>query len=130
MTSSTGRDVESPPAGSPATFDWRAIEASPAFRELVQRKRRFIVPAAIVSGAIFGTYLLLAAFASGFMGTRVAGLPVGWLLAVGQVVMTWVVTWLYLRKADREWEPWVRQAADEAAAALDRDNARFAKRQT
>ena len=68
MTSSTGRDVESPPADSPATFDWRAIESSSAFRELVQRKRRFIVPAAIVSGAIFGAYLLLAAFASGLHG--------------------------------------------------------------
>jgi len=102
-----------------AEFDWRAIERSPEFRELVRLKRRFIVPAAMVFLGSMLLYLLLAAFADGFMGSQIVdGLPVGWALAAFQVFMTWAVTWLYLRKADREWEPLERRAAERAAEVV------------
>ena len=32
--------------------------------------------------------------------------------------MTWGLTWLYLRKADREWEPLERRAAERATAVV------------
>jgi uncharacterized membrane protein (DUF485 family) len=99
-----------------AAHDWRAIEALPEFRELVARKRRFIVPAAIVSLGCFLVYLMLAAFATDLMGSRVAGVSVAWLLAVSQVLLCWAVTWLYLRKSDREWDPLERRVVERAAA--------------
>src|SRR5688500_13381118 len=84
---------------SAASPDWMAIERSDEFRELVRRRRAFIVPASVVFFSVFLTYLMLAAFAEGFMGSEVVdGLPVAWLLAASQVFMTWVITWLYLRK--------------------------------
>ncbi|HWT23265.1 MAG TPA: DUF485 domain-containing protein [Solirubrobacteraceae bacterium] len=123
MSSPTARadQASASATGSPGTaFDWRGIESSPEFRELVASKRRFIVPAAVAVFAIFLGYLLLATFAEGFMGSEIVdGLPVAWALAVSQVVMTWVVTWLYLRKADREWEPLERRAAERAAATVE-----------
>jgi uncharacterized membrane protein (DUF485 family) len=85
----------------------------------VRRRRAFIVPASVVFFSVFLTYLMLAAFAEGFMGSEVVdGLPVAWLLAASQVFMTWVITWLYLRKADREWEPLERRAAARAEEAV------------
>ena len=100
-------------------FDWKAIEGSDEFQELVRRRRAFIVPAAAVSGSVFLAYLLLAAFAEDFMASQpIDGLPLAWLLAACMVVMTWAVTWLYLRKADREWEPLERRAAERAEAAV------------
>ena len=76
----------------------------------MRRRRAFIVPAAAGSGSVFLAYLLLAAFAEGFMASQpIDGLPLAWLLAACMVVMTWAVTWLYLRKADREWEPLERR---------------------
>jgi uncharacterized membrane protein (DUF485 family) len=95
------------------------VERSPEFRELVQRRRAFMIPAAAVFFTCFLAYLLLAALAEDFMGSQVVdGLPVAWLLAACQVVMTWIITWLYLRKADREWEPLERRAAELAAAKV------------
>ena len=102
-----------------AEHDWRAIERSPEFRELVERKRRFTVPAAIAFFAWMVLFLLLMAFAEDFMGTQIVdGFPVAWLMAASQVFMTWGLTWLYLRKADREWEPLERRAAERATAVV------------
>jgi uncharacterized membrane protein (DUF485 family) len=95
--------------------DWRAVAHSDEFPELVRSKRAFIVPASAVFFSVFLAYLLLAAFAEDFMGSEIVdGLPVAWFLAGCQVVMTWIVTWLYLRKADREWDPLERRAAERA----------------
>jgi uncharacterized membrane protein (DUF485 family) len=100
-------------------FDWRAIERSPEFRELVQSRRRFTVPAAIVFLSWMLLFLLLMAFAEDFMGTQIVdGLPLAWVFAASQVFMTWALTWLYLRKADREWEPLERRAAERATAVV------------
>jgi uncharacterized membrane protein (DUF485 family) len=98
--------------------DWVAIERSPEFRELVGRRRRFIVRASVFFLAFFLTYLLLTAFAQDFMSTEIAGMPLAFILAVAQVLMTWVVTWLYLRVADRELEPLEHRAAKAAASRL------------
>lgn len=96
-------------------IDWSAIEDSPEFQELVRRRRAFLVPATIAFLGVFLTYLVLAAFAPGVMGTQIAdGLPLAWLAAMAQVLLTWIVAWAYLRHADRVLEPLERRAADAA----------------
>ena len=100
--------------------DWQAIEASPEFQELVKARRSFLVPATIVFlvGAI--GFLLLAAFAHGLMGKQVlGGIPFAWLGALTQVLLTWVLTWAYLRKADSTFEPLERRAAETATRAIE-----------
>jgi uncharacterized membrane protein (DUF485 family) len=64
---------------------------------------------------IFTTYLLMAALAPETMGERVLGVTFGFLFSLVQVVMTWLVTWLYLRKADRVFEPFEQKAAQAPA---------------
>jgi uncharacterized membrane protein (DUF485 family) len=123
---SSSSDLAPGPARGAATYDWRAIEATPEFRELVARKRRFVVPAAVLSLGCFFVYLMLAAFATGLMGSRIGGVSVAWLLAVSQVLLCWAVTWLYLRKSDREWDP-LEQRIVEQAAADHGDGARFVR---
>ena len=93
-------------------YDWLAIERSPEFEELTHTRKRFLVPATIVFliGAL--GYLLLAAFAPGVMGWEpFDGLPFAWLAAIGMVLLTWVLTFAYLRKADRVFEPLEQRAA-------------------
>jgi uncharacterized membrane protein (DUF485 family) len=105
-------------SGRVSDHDWKAIEGAPEFHELVQSKRRFVVPAALVALAVFLTYLLLAAYARDFMATRIlGGIPVSWALASLQVLLTWGVTWLYLRKADSEWDELEHRATARAIAA-------------
>jgi uncharacterized membrane protein (DUF485 family) len=96
-------------------IDWRAIEESPEFRELVRRRRAFVAPATTAFLGVFLTYLVLISFAPGVMGTQITdGLPIAWLAAMAQVFMTWIVAWAYLRHADRVLEPLERRAAEAA----------------
>jgi uncharacterized membrane protein (DUF485 family) len=102
-------------SGQPArgqSLDWLAIERSPEFQELVHERRRFLRPATIVFLVGSIGYLLLAAFVPGVMGWQIAdGLPFAWIAAVCMVFLTWVLTWAYLRKADRAFEPLEQRAA-------------------
>jgi uncharacterized membrane protein (DUF485 family) len=101
--------------------DWQRIEGSREFGELAARRRRFLWPASIVIFGGFGVYLLLATFADGFMGTQVAGVPVAWLIAMTQVLLTWAVTWAYLRTADRTFAPLERRIVDAAQPRFTRE---------
>ena len=104
-------------------IDWRAIEESPEFQELVKERRSFLVPATIVFlvGAI--GYLLLVSFAQDFMGKEVGGIPIAFIAATLQVLLTWAITWAYLRKADSTFEP-LEQRAAKAATRVAEGSAR------
>jgi uncharacterized membrane protein (DUF485 family) len=104
----------------PPDFDWTAVERSPAFRELVSRQRRFVIPATAFFMAWYLTFVILAGYAEGFMGESVyEGLTVGYVLALTQFVMVWTLGWLYLRKADREWDPLRERVVAEALQLMD-----------
>jgi uncharacterized membrane protein (DUF485 family) len=94
--------------------DWEGLERSPEFRELAATRRRFVIPALVVFVVWFGGFLVLTAYARGFMAQR----PFGWiswayLLALSLIVMTWLITWLYLRWSERRLAP----LADRTAGA-------------
>jgi uncharacterized membrane protein (DUF485 family) len=96
-------------------IDWEAAERSPEFQELVHRRRRFVVPATVFFLVWYLGFILLAGYAPDFMGESVyEGLTVGYVLALTQFLMVWGLGWLYLRKADREFEPLERKAAERA----------------
>jgi uncharacterized membrane protein (DUF485 family) len=108
--------------GGTDLVDWTRIERSPEFRELTARRHRFIAAAAGVTFATFGIYLGLATYATGFMGTTVGGVPIAWLAAMSQVLLTWLVTRAYLRKADREFAPLEQRVAERAGARFTRSD--------
>ena len=66
--------------------DWEAIERSEEFRELVRRRRSFVVPATIFFLAYYMGFILLAGYAPDFMGESVyEGLTVGYCLRADPV---------------------------------------------
>lgn len=97
--------------------DWEAIEASPEFQELVAQKRRYVAPRVVFFLAWYLGFVLLAGYASDFMGERIyEGLTVGYVLALSQFVMVWYLAWSYVRKADRDFEPLERAVVEKAEA--------------
>jgi uncharacterized membrane protein (DUF485 family) len=97
-------------------IDWVAAERSPEFRELIRRKRAFVVPATIFFLAWYFGFIILAGYAPDFMGREFLtdGLTVGYALALTQFLMVWGLGWLYLRKADRVFDPLAERAAEVA----------------
>jgi uncharacterized membrane protein (DUF485 family) len=105
-------------------IDWEAIEASPGFQELVHKRRSFVVPGTIFFLSWYMGFIVLAAYAEDFMSERVyQGLTVGYCLALTQFVMVLVLGIMYLRRADRVYDPLAAKAI-ERWTYLDTDAAR------
>jgi uncharacterized membrane protein (DUF485 family) len=111
-------------------IDWIAAERSPEFRELEKRKKAFIIPATVFFLAWYFGFIILAGYAPDFMGEEFLtdGFTVGYLLALSQFVMTWVLGAVYVRKATRDFDPLAERAARVALQArsdvADRDEVR------
>jgi uncharacterized membrane protein (DUF485 family) len=87
-------------------IDWEGIEGSPEFRELVDKRRSFVVPGTIFFLAYYMGFILLCGYAPDFMGESVyQGLTVGYCLALTQFVMVGTLGVMYMRRADREFDP-------------------------
>src|SRR3954469_9056390 len=90
--------------------EWERRESFGEFRELVARRRRFVLPATIFFLSWYLGFILLAGYAEDFMGSSIyEGFTVGYLLALSQFIMVWGLAWAYLRKADREFDPLERE---------------------
>jgi uncharacterized membrane protein (DUF485 family) len=83
-----------------------ALQDSAEFADLRSRFRRFVFPMTGLFLAWYFLYVLLSVYASDFMSTKVFGnVNVGLLLGLGQFVSTFVITIIYVRWADREFDP-------------------------
>ena len=86
--------------------DYLAVQASPEFADLRSRLRRFVFPMSALFLIWYSAYVLLGAFAHDFMAIKVWGnINVGLLIGLGQFVSTFVITWIYVRFANRDLDP-------------------------
>jgi len=104
--------------GSQPPIDWIAAEQSPEFRELIAKRRAFVLPATIFFFVWYFGFILLAGYAPGFMGTSVyEGFTVGYLLALTQFVMVWGFGAAYLIRSNSTFDPLAAKAAETAVEA-------------
>ena len=86
--------------------DWERIERLPEFRELVARRRRFVLPATAFFLLWYFGFIVLAGYAEDFMGQSIyEGFTVGYFLALTQFVVVGVLGLWYLRYSERELDP-------------------------
>ena len=125
--------TSAPQGGVPADdrlrgIDWAAIEESPEFQELVKRRRSFVLPATIFFLSYYMGFILLCGYAEDFMGSSVyEGLTVGYCLALTQFLMVFVLGIVYLRKADREYDPLAQRVVTAAGDGDGGDSGRAAE---
>jgi uncharacterized membrane protein (DUF485 family) len=106
-------DRDSAPSGD---IDWEAIEESPEFQELVRKRRAFVLPGTIFYLTWYMGFILLTAYAEGFMSERVyEGLTVGYCLALTQFVMVLVLGLMYLNRAQNVFDPLAEKAIERYA---------------
>ena len=94
-------------------IDWRAIEASPEFQELVRKRRSFVLPGTIFFLSWYMGFILLTAYAEDFMSRRVyEGLTVGYCLALTQFLMVLVLGLMYLKRSANVYDPLAAKAIE------------------
>jgi uncharacterized membrane protein (DUF485 family) len=104
--------------GDGESIDWIAAERSPEFRELVSKRRAFVLPATIFFFVWYFGFIVLAGYAPGFMGTSIyEGFTVGYLVALTQFVMVWALGAAYLRRSAGTFDPLAARAAQTAVEA-------------
>ena len=96
-----------PAVGPPEdTVDWETIQSGPEFTQLRRRLRTFVFPMTVLFLGWYLLYVVLADYAHGFMSTKLVGnINVGLMFGLLQFGSTFLITWLYVRHANRKLDP-------------------------
>ena len=83
------------------------VTANPKFLEFVAVRNRYSIIMTLVSASAYYGFILLVAFQGPWLGTKLApgmttsiGVPIG----VGVIVFTIILTWIYVRRANGEFD--------------------------
>jgi uncharacterized membrane protein (DUF485 family) len=91
-------------AGPP--IDWEAIERLPEFQELVTGRRRFAWIAGGLGIGFGALYVVLASTAHDLMRTSLGGsFSLGFAWGVTLILVTWAITFAYMRRSREVWAP-------------------------
>jgi uncharacterized membrane protein (DUF485 family) len=91
-------------AGPP--IDWEAIERLPEFQELATGRRRFAWIAGGFGIGFGALYVVLAATAHDLMRTSLGGsFSLGFAWGVTLILVTWAITFAYMRRSREVWAP-------------------------
>lgn len=95
------------------------IEGSAHFRELVEKRQRFAATLSVIMLVIYVGFILLIAFAPGWLGTPLyAGTSVtrGIPLGIGVIIISFLLTGLYVWRANGEYDRLTRHVIAEVNA--------------
>ena len=90
----------------PTAEEFSAVATSDEFVELRRRFKSFAFPMSAAFLIWYFAYVLMSVYARSFMATPVIGnVNLGTLLGLGQFVTTFLITWLYIRHANKNLDP-------------------------
>jgi uncharacterized membrane protein (DUF485 family) len=115
---SDSRDLSGgPPAAGPAETASEAVGQDPELTELERRHNRFIWPVTAFFLIYYLSLNVLAGVAPDLMGRKVFGeFTFGYLYALSQFLMAFIVAWAYTRYARRRLDPLSADLRDKFAA--------------
>src|SRR5262245_48401305 len=109
------------PPGTAEPDPYLAVQSSPEFVRLRRALLGFVFPMTAAFIIWYALYVVLSAYARGFMSTKVVGnINVALVFGLLQFVSTFLIAWLYARFASRKLDP----AADEIRASIENGDTR------
>ncbi|MGK9173566.1 DUF485 domain-containing protein [Yokenella regensburgei] len=98
---------------------YQRIENNAHFRELVEKRQRFATILSLIMLVIYVSFILLIAFAPGWLGTPISdgssitrGIPIG----VGVILISFILTGVYVWRANGEFDRLNRAVLQEVKA--------------
>ncbi|MBP6344467.1 MAG: DUF485 domain-containing protein [Neisseriaceae bacterium] len=92
-----------------AAPDYAKLVQTPEFKQLLARKKSFMVPAVCFFLAFYFLLPILATYTTWLKGTTVFGITYVWVFALCQFLVVWGLGWIYVKKST---------AYDQMAAAI------------
>jgi len=113
--------TDAPAPASAAPDRYVVVQRSDEFAGLRKALRGFVFPMTVAFFLWYALYVILSAYARGFMGTKLVGnINVALVFGLLQFVSTFLIAWLYSRYADRNLDP----VADRIRAELENGEGR------
>lgn len=94
------------------------IRHDPLFLTLVRRRRKFVAWLTAVTLVPYYAFILVAAFSPNLLATRFLAqslIGIGWPIGVALIVGTWLLTGVYIRRANGEFDRLTRSILAGAA---------------
>ena len=105
-------------AGSIPPEEFHKVQQSAEFADLKKTFRSFAFPMTAVFLAWYLVYVLGSIFAKDLMMTHVFGnVTIGILVGLGQFVSTFLITWLYIRHANKNVDPLAKALREKLEAS-------------
>ena len=99
-------------AATPAPLDWSRIEADPRFQELHRQKSAFLWSLMAFSVVYYFLLPIGAAYFTDLFKIKVWGvINIGYLFALSQFVVAWLIAYVYARKA-RDYDAMAEEIAN------------------
>ena len=94
--------------------EWVRVERAPAFKELMKKRKALVIPAKIFFLVFYFLLVVLTSFTN-ILSAKAFG-PITWayVYAFAQFPMTWILSHLYLNRANK-WDRLVERARQQAA---------------
>jgi len=87
----------------------------PEFKDLARRKNRFTLQLTAVTLVLYYGFILLIAFKRDLFATKVSGnVTFGIVLGIGVILSCWVLTGIYVRWANRDYDAMVARIQHKA----------------
>ena len=87
----------------------------PEFKDLVSRKNRISIQLTVVTLILYYGFIFLIAFKRDFFGAKAFGnVTVGILLGIGVILACWLLTGIYVRWANRNYDSMVARLQEKA----------------
>ena len=94
--------------------EWVRVERTSAFKELIRKKKAFIIPATIFFLVFYFGLPFLTAFTTVLDARVIGAINLAYLYAFAQFAMTWILMHLYVNRANK-WDDLVNRARHEAS---------------
>ncbi|QTD41379.1 DUF485 domain-containing protein [Sporosarcina sp. Te-1] len=104
------------PLSARQATDFERIVSSPQYKEMLRRKKRFIVPMTIFFLAFYFMLPIMTSYST-VLNTPVYGdITWAWVFATAQFIVTWVLCVMYVKKSNA-----FDKDADEVIKLIERD---------
>ncbi|MDQ6884143.1 MAG: DUF485 domain-containing protein [Candidatus Dormibacteraeota bacterium] len=98
--------VDAAREASAETSGWQALAASQEFQQLLRARRNFIIPAVAFFLVYYFALPLGNGLAPGLMNTKIIGnINLAYLFALSEFVMAWILAYVYIKRANRVFDP-------------------------
>lgn len=86
---------------------WDRIRANPKFQAFVSKRNKYSIIMSILGAVAYYGFILLVAYDKEFLAQKVGAgmhMSVGIPLGVGVIVFTIILTWIYVNRANNEFD--------------------------